>query len=947
MNSTLALHIDTLIVEDQFFIYDRSVVEDNDYEKLFLWHEASFYGSFLKMQTVKGVKGVILSPWEALDFFAKDVHNSFIHVDWSEESQLYRKIAPLLKEALTSTDFLPDYHSWKLHQRFRWKLTDVWLSEVKEAVNHNEEHESIAIAWFSSALANWLQSDDELKNVWNDIEQTFPLISLNAHDEHQRLQSSEINPKHDQIHPQTIVFSEDDWLEKIGWKLDTTPFTVGLRLDEPEQDDGIWLLETFLRSKDNKDELMILNEDQLPTKWKPYIDRIEREQTLWGKLIPWLRTDRGIMAKLTEQHAWEFLTEASETLLSAGVEILLPSWWQALKDTNLSMKAKVKSTSSNGRKSFVGLTQLIDFDWRFSTNGIDLSEDEFLTLVDQKRRLVNIRGKWVKLDPEFIRRVQSVLEKANKEGLHFRDILEQELLRDELTDGQSTADDRPFAMIQIELNRHLKNMLKQLNEVQEIPSATIPATFCGELRPYQQQGVDWLLFLRKFGFGACLADDMGLGKTIQMIAYLLKVKEEGKKHKPSLLICPTSVLGNWQKELEKFAPSLRVHLHYGSYRAKGDMFESTVHNADVVITSYGLSHLDFEDLSSIQWGTICIDEAQNIKNADTKQSKAIRQLVGEHHIALTGTPMENRLSELWSIFDFSNPGYLGSLGKFHKDYVNPIEKDRSEQHINKLQKLIRPFLLRRTKTDKEVALNLPDKQEQKEYCPLTVEQASLYEQLVQDTLTKIEQETGIKRKGLILTMLSKLKQLCNHPALYLKEEQPLDVLNRSTKLSKLRELIDNIRESDESCLIFTQYIGMGNMIKKLLEDELGEEILFLNGSLAKTKRDQMITRFQNKEVNIMILSLKAGGTGLNLTAANHVIHFDRWWNPAVENQATDRAHRIGQKRFVHVHKFISTGTLEEKIDQMLEQKQALNDQIIQTEAWITELSTEELQNLLL
>ncbi|MDX8363759.1 DEAD/DEAH box helicase [Cytobacillus sp. IB215665] len=946
MNSSLALHIDTLIVEDQFFIYDRSVAEDNDYEKLFLWHEASYYGSFLKMQTVKDVKGVILSPWEALDFFAKDVHNSFIHVGWSEESQLYRKIAPLLKEALTDTDFLPDYHTWKLHQQFRWKLTDDWHTKIKEAVNHNEEHERIAIAWFSSALANWLQSDDELKSVWNEIEQTFPLISLYTQSEHQSLQPNGIDPKHDQNHPQTIIFSEDDWLEKIGWKLDTTPFTVGLRLDEPEHDDGIWQLETFLRSKDNKDELVILNEDQLPTEWKPNIDRIEREQTLWGKLIPWLQTERGLLEKLTEQHAWEFLTEASETLLSAGVEILLPSWWQALKDTNLSMKAKVKSTSSNGRKSFVGLTQLIDFDWRFSTNGIDLSEDEFLTLVDQKRRLVNIRGKWVKLDPEFIRRVQSVLEKANEEGLHFRDILEQELLRDELTDGQS-ADDRPFAMIQIELNRHLKSMLKQLNEIKEIPSATIPATFCGELRPYQQQGVDWLLFLRKFGFGACLADDMGLGKTIQMIAYLLKVKEEENNHRPSLLICPTSVLGNWQKELEKFAPSLRIHLHYGSHRAKGDKFEPTVHNADVVITSYGLSHLDFEDLSSVQWGTVCIDEAQNIKNADTKQSKAIRQLVGEHHIALTGTPMENRLSELWSIFDFSNPGYLGSLGKFQKDYVNPIEKDQSEQRINKLQKLIRPFLLRRTKTDKDVALNLPDKQEQKEYCPLTVEQASLYEQLVQDTLTKIEQETGIKRKGLILTMLSKLKQLCNHPALYLKEEQPLDVLNRSTKLGKLRELIDNIRESDESCLIFTQYIGMGNMIKKLLEDELGEEILFLNGSLAKTKRDQMIARFQNKEVNIMILSLKAGGTGLNLTAANHVIHFDRWWNPAVENQATDRAHRIGQKRFVHVHKFISTGTLEEKIDQMLEQKQALNDQIIQTEAWITELSTEELQNLLL
>ena len=307
--------------------------------------------------------------------------------------------------------------------------------------------------------------------------------------------------------------------------------------------------------------------------------------------------------------------------------------------------------------------------------------------------------------------------------------------------------------------------------------------------------------------------------------------------------------------------------------------------------------------------------------------------------------MENRLSELWSIFDFINHGYLGSLGQFQKRFVLPIERDNEKDRIHQLQALIRPFLLRRTKKDEEVALNLPDKLEQKEYCPLTAEQASLYEQLVRDTLADIDKLSSFERKGLILQMLSRLKQLCNHPALYLKEEKPTNLLERSTKLEKLQELVGSVVDQGESCLIFTQYIGMGQMIQRMIKEEFGLEVPFLNGSVPKNQRDAMITKFQDREFPIFLLSLKAGGTGLNLTAANHVIHYDRWWNPAVENQATDRAYRIGQKRFVHVHKFICTGTLEEKIDLMLDKKQALNDEVIQSDNWITELSTDELRDL--
>jgi SNF2 family DNA or RNA helicase len=356
--------------------------------------------------------------------------------------------------------------------------------------------------------------------------------------------------------------------------------------------------------------------------------------------------------------------------------------------------------------------------------------------------------------------------------------------------------------------------------------------------------------------------------------------------------------------------------------------------------------LDEEELSNVRWSSVCLDEAQNIKNADTKQSQAVRNLQGTHHIALTGTPMENRLSELWAIFDFINPGYLGSLGAFHKQFVLPIEKDQDKRKIQQLQMLIQPFLLRRTKQDEQVALNLPEKQEQKEYCPLTIEQASIYEQLVKETLEKVESLGGIQRRGLVLKMLGQLKQVCDHPSLYLKEEEPTNLMMRSTKMEKLVELVEQIRLRNESCLIFTQYIAMGNMIIEAIEKALGERGKFLNGSVVKKDRDNLITSFQNGDFHVLVLSLKAGGTGLNLTAANHVIHYDRWWNPAVENQATDRAYRIGQNRFVHVHKFIATGTLEEKIDAMIESKQALNNQIITSEGWITELSNEDLKELL-
>ncbi|MGZ6434818.1 MAG: DEAD/DEAH box helicase [Pseudobdellovibrionaceae bacterium] len=958
---------------------------------VFSRHEESFFGTILENEEANGIEGVSLSGWQLVTLFAKESFNRFIDWDWSEESEICLAAAHALYDGILEKDWLPDFSVWE-HGDFRWLLPErvkdefdpsFWEQEVEDGSQPGDEPGTGSVKVFisdlyNSALDSYLTRNSAMKELFGP-----KLDLLKKHN----ISGGEL----------ARYFDEESWLEWVGIKESDSPFTVGLRLEEPVDGVGDWSLDVFLRGKKNSDEVYGVD-STVPAKWRTFLERVDREQSRWVRLIPWLSDDRedmigsGVAApaddtegtadgasaplprlksRLSEEEAWMFLTEASETLVALDVEILLPSWWQAMKNANLKVKASLKGTGSH-RPSFVGLQAMLDFNWRFSMNGVDLSEDEFGKLVEEKRRLVYIRGRWVKLDPQFIRQIQDLMKRAEKEGLHVRDLLEQELVESSASEDE-LENPKAFAKIQIELNRQWKQMIKQLSEVHEIPPQPVPAGLNGELRPYQQLGMSWLWFLRQYGFGACLADDMGLGKTVQLISYLLMVKEEAgavpvnelvpvtaknrrKKEQAdapakvptnaALIICPTSVLGNWQKELERFAPDMNVYLHYGSNRLKEEAFTEKVKAADVVLTSFGLSHLDLAEFESMIWSSIAIDEAQNIKNAQTKQSKAVRRLRGRHHIALTGTPMENRLSELWSIFDFTNHGYLGSLGQFQKKFVIPIEKDEKKEKVTELQALIRPFLLRRTKKDEEVALNLPDKQEQKEYCPLTAEQASLYEQLIHDTFAEIEKLSGFERKGLILQMLSRLKQLCNHPALYLKEKSATrQLLERSNKMEKLVELIAAVLEQGESCLIFTQYIEMGEMIRSTLKKKFGIEVPFLNGSVPKMQRDDMIERFQNQKFPVFLLSLKAGGTGLNLTAANHVIHYDRWWNPAVENQATDRAYRIGQSRFVHVHKLICTGTLEEKIDAMLEKKQFLNDQIIQSENWITELSTDELKDL--
>ncbi|PAQ13107.1 ATP-dependent helicase [Bacillaceae bacterium SAOS 7] len=922
---TMMIHM-TLTENKQFFLYakndsSKNIPPEQWVKQLFLRHDESFYGSRLPHAVYEGKHGVLLSPWHWVTLFQSEQFNRFIHWEWNELGHFSLAAAPVLYETIIDGEFFPEFKE----EEITWQVPDAVWDEFS------------ATFWDEHVLD---VSNRELVTTLfqHCAEEVFESMT-NRHLLHQlattALTADELN----------LYFDKARFREWIGKEESDTPFHIGLRLTEPAEDGEDWTLETVLIHKKKEEKIYPLK-GRIPKTWTPFLTEVDEEKARWLRVFPWLEEQGELRTRLSEEVAFLFLTEASEKLMQLGVHILLPSWWESIRKASLSLSAKVSSQSTNHRPSFVGLQAIVDFNWRLSMNGAELSEDEFAKLTEENRRLVKVNGEWIQLDPEMVRKIQGLMRKAKKEGLRLQDLLEQELVPEEETPTDDFVDPRLFAQIQIDLNRSFKKMIAQLKDVSTIPLEPAPAKLNAELRPYQQLGMSWLLFLRSCGFGACLADDMGLGKTIQLISYLLHVKDREQAEAPALIICPTSVLGNWQKELERFAPDLRVMLHYGSNREQEEAFQAAARDVDIVLTSYGLSHLDFDTLSSIEWSTVALDEAQNIKNAHTKQSKAIRKLKGKHHIALTGTPMENRLSELWTIFDFTNHGYLNSLQQFQKNYIVPIEKDSNKEKVSMLQSKIRPFLLRRTKTDPEVELNLPDKLEQKEYCPLTVEQAVLYEQLVNETMEQIGKLSAFERRGLILQMLNKIKQLCNHPALYLKEEVPNHIVERSEKMNKLMELIENIIERKEACLIFTQYIGMGEMIQQEIEKRFGFSVPFLNGSTSKDQRDQLVRKFQEGEFPVFLLSLKAGGTGLNLTAANHVIHYDRWWNPAVENQATDRAYRIGQNRFVHVHKMITTGTLEEKIDGMLEKKQALNDEIISSDQWITELSDQDLQALL-
>ncbi|MDQ3096931.1 MAG: DEAD/DEAH box helicase, partial [Chloroflexota bacterium] len=473
-----------------------------------------------------------------------------------------------------------------------------------------------------------------------------------------------------------------------------------------------------------------------------------------------------------------------------------------------------------------------------------------------------------------------------------------------------------------------------------------PPSLEATLRPYQARGLSWLATMGSLGLGACLADDMGLGKTMQLLAFLLwRVEQARGDGRPALLVAPTSVVGNWEREVRRFAPSLTITPHYGATRLRsvGD-FPTTP--GSLVVTTYGLLRRDAALLAAVDWSVVALDEAQNIKNAASATARAARALSASHRFALTGTPVENRLAELWSILEFANPGLLGPLETFRRELAVPIERYGDDAAAARLRRIVSPFVLRRLKSDPAIIQDLPPKNEMKVFCTLTREQASLYKAVVDEEMRRIEAADGIERRGRVLALLMFTKQICNHPAQYLSESGPLP--KRSGKLARLTEMLEEAVAAGDKALVFSQFREMGDRLALHLETSLGCEIAFLHGGTPKKARDEMVRRFQEEPhgPRIFVLSVKAGGTGLNLTAASHVFHYDRWWNPAVEDQATDRAYRIGQKRAVQVHKLVCAGTVEERIDRMIEQKRELASKVVGTgEQWITELGARELRDL--
>jgi len=739
------------------------------------------------------------------------------------------------------------------------------------------------------------------------------------------------------------------------------PFRLGFRLEEPEGDgdfangQGDWQVRYLLQAVDDPSLLV-----PVADAWNPrgrqaaLLQRAgfrPREALLAAlgsasKISPKIEESlkasapSGYVLDGTGAHA--FLTETSWQLEQAGFGVFLPAWWTR-KGTKLRLAARAVVKSPKMRSgSRLSMEDLLTFQWQIALGDQRLTLAELKALAKLKSPLVRIRGQWVQLSAEEIQAALAFW-KSKGEVIPARQAVRMALGLADPPGG--------LAYEGVEAEGWFADLLSQLEGREGFETLEVAKEFRGTLRPYQVRGYSWLGFLRRWGFGACLADDMGLGKTVQTLAMIEREWEStpAADRRPTLLICPMSVVGNWQKEASKFTPNLPVLVHHGQTRTKGATFKKEARKHALVLSSYSLLHRDFTILDDVPWAGVILDEAQNIKNPQTKQAQAARTLRADFRVALTGTPVENHVGDLWSIMEFLNPGFLGTQADFKRSFHIPIQANRDPEASKRLQRLTGPFILRRLKTDKSIISDLPDKLEMKVYSTLTKEQASLYEAVVSEAARDLDTSEGIQRKGIVLATLSKLKQVCNHPAQFLGDNSAIP--GRSAKLTRLTEMLEEALEAGDRALIFTQFAEMGTILRRHLQETFGREVLFLHGGTAKKQRDLMVERFQQQgdgaeNPRLFVLSLKAGGTGLNLTAANHVFHFDRWWNPAVENQATDRAFRIGQKRKVQVHKFVCVGTLEEKIDEMIELKQEIAGTVVGSgEDWLTKLSTAELKEL--
>lgn len=735
---------------------------------------------------------------------------------------------------------------------------------------------------------------------------------------------------------------------------------TALEFCSPESSSGGWQLRFSIESKETSERVNVASlwSGQLGFLQESSYSLQELEATVLrdlarlSQIFPPLRRALldpfPVALELDTQEAYEFLRNTTQLLKEADIGLSLPSWWgQQRPPVGLRLHVNASPSTASSQQSALSMQSLMDFSWSVAVGDTTLSLEEFKKLADQKIPLVLVNDQWVELNPQHIEQTLKYLKRFEKtSALTAFDAFRLGLGLEQDADIIPILEFSGTGWVERLLNAGGAG----------IPALAQPREFAGELRPYQLQGLSWLGFLSSLNVGGCLADDMGLGKTVQFLALLLHELQSGLWRGPNLLVVPMSILNNWVEEANRFAPELSMYLHHGSERLSGSAFRDTASSVHLVVTTYSLLHRDERSFAQIPWSRITLDEAQNIKNLQTKQTQAVRRLVRTvaeigtngpcHRLALTGTPLENNLEELWSIFDFLNPGLLGTLPYFRQKFSIPIERYRDREQGDVLARAIRPFVMRRLKSDPHIAQDLPEKIEIDVFASMTPEQAKLYQQTLDAMLLHVDDTSGIHRKGLVLATITKLKQICDHPALVLRDGKPLGT--RSGKVNALVELLEIILAEGDRALIFTQYAQFGHLLKPFLEERFAREVLFLHGSLPRRARDQVIQRFQQDDgPALFLLSLKAGGFGLNLTQANQVVHLDQWWNPAVLQQATDRAHRIGQERTVQVRRFLCKGTLEERIAKLLEQKKNLADQVVSaTKNLITEMSADELRNFL-
>ncbi|GAB1691534.1 SNF2-related protein [Krasilnikovia sp. M28-CT-15] len=699
-----------------------------------------------------------------------------------------------------------------------------------------------------------------------------------------------------------------------------------------------WLLEFLLQARDEPSALVpaadVWRDRTAPLRrWTHHpqerlLTGLGRAARLLPELDPALDAARPAELILDTQGAYRFLSGAP-VLEQAGFGVLVPAWWREPHGLGLSLQVRPPDQISPVlRDDAVDLASIVEYRWGLALGGRTLTEDELADLARAKVPLVRLRGRWVHLDAQHLRAGLSFLRRGGGtmtagDALRLVRLLPPEELPLPVTATGGTG------WLADLLGGGLERRLELLEP---------PAGLAGELRPYQRRGLSWLAFLDRLGLGACLADDMGLGKTVQLLALLLHAQSG-----PTLLVCPLSVLGNWQREAARFAPGLVVRVLHGADRPDPAHLAD---GCDVVLTTYSTATRDAAALAAVAWDRIVLDEAQHIKNSASAVARSVRRIPARSRIALTGTPVENRLAELWSILDFLNPGMLGPAHTFRARYAVPVERYADDDAADRLRQATRPFLLRRVKADPAVLTDLPDKRHVRHLCGLTAEQATLYQAVLDELLGRLAEAHDKRRKGIVLAAMTKLKQVCNHPAHLLGDGSPLP--GRSGKLERLEEILDRVLAEGERALCFTQYARFGAMLAPHLAARFGVPVRYLHGGTPRAARDELVAQFQaDQRPGIFVLSLKAGGTGLNLTAANHVVHVDRWWNPATEAQATDRAFRIGQQRDVQVHTLVCLGTLEERIDRLLADKGTLAQRVVGTgEGWLTTLSTAELRDLL-